>query len=62
MAEPRNNSGALFKNADKETDLHPDYKGSAQVGGVDYWLSAWINTDKDGKKYMAVKFKAKEQS
>ena len=34
----------LFKNDRKESDSHPDYKGSAEVEGVEYWLAAWIKT------------------
>jgi len=57
-----NNSGALFKNEDKrEGKRDPDYKGSAEVAGVEYWLSAWINTSKAGQKYMSLKFKPKEE-
>ena len=59
--EQRDGDGALFKNDDKETSQHPDYKGSITVGGVQYWLSAWIKSSKDGtKKYMSLSAKAKE--
>jgi hypothetical protein len=58
--EQRDLSGSLFKNDRKESDTHPDYKGSALIGGVDHWLDAWINTDRNGNKYMALKFKPKE--
>lgn len=55
------NSGALFKNDDKrEGKKDPDYKGSVNVDGVDYWVSSWINTSKAGQKYMSLKLKAKE--
>ena len=53
-------SGVLFRNERKESDRHPDYKGSAQVAGVQYWLSAWINTSKAGQKYMALKLSPKD--
>lgn len=58
--EMRPNTGSLFKNDKKETDSHPDYKGSALIEGVDMWLDAWINTAKDGSKYMALKMKPKD--
>lgn len=57
----RDNSGALFRNERKETDSHPDYKGQASIDGVEYWMDAWLNVAESGKKYMAVKFKPKEQ-
>lgn len=41
------NRGALFKNDRKEKDRHADYNGTINVGGVDYYLNAWL---KDGKK------------
>jgi hypothetical protein len=53
-------SGSLFRNDKKETDSHPDYKGSALLGGVDHWLDAWINESASGTKYMSLKFKPKE--
>lgn len=52
--------GSLFKNDKKTTDKHPDYKGSAQIEGVEYWLSAWVNTSRDGRKYMKLKFEPKQ--
>ena len=54
------NRGALFKNDKKTSDNHPDYKGQANVNGSDCWVSAWIKTDKTGKKYMSLSFQAKE--
>ena len=29
------------------------------VDGQSYYLDAWVNTSKNGKKYLSVKFKAK---
>jgi len=55
------NSGALFKNDRKESEKHPDYKGSINVEGVDYWLSAWIKTSTKGTKFMSLSVKPKEQ-
>lgn len=62
MGYDNTNKGVLFKVADKQTDKHPDYNGSINIDGVDYWLSAWINEDKNGNKYMSLsKGEAKEQ-
>ena len=57
----KENSGALFKNKDKDAEQKPDYKGSATVAGQAYWLSAWINTAKgSGEKYMKLSLKPKD--
>ena len=34
--EPRDNSGALFKNDRKTEDKHPDYSGPARIAGKDW--------------------------
>ena len=57
---PKDMTGSLFKNDRKESDTHPDYKGSALINGVDHWLDAWINTDRNGNKYMSLKLKPKD--
>ena len=64
MPEYDNNMrGVLFKNDKKESDNHPDYKGNAEVDGVEYWLSAWIKTPKNGgAKFMSMSFKCKDDS
>lgn len=50
MPYDNTNSGALFTNENKNKDSHPDYKGSININGVDYWLSAWIKTPRDRNK------------
>ena len=52
--------GSLFKNDKKEKDSQPDYKGSLNVGGTDYWLAAWLKTGKSGK-YMSLAVTAKDE-
>ena len=54
------NTGALFKNDDKKTDKHPDYRGTLNVDGTEFWLSAWIKTSKRGAKYMALAVTSKD--
>jgi len=41
------NRGVLFINERKEQDSHPDRKGSINIEGKEYWLSAW---DKETSK------------
>jgi len=57
--EKRDNTGVLFKNDRKDSEKHPDYKGSLIVGGQDYWLSAWIKEGKGGK-FMGLALSPKE--
>jgi len=55
------NSGVLFKNDRKESDKHPDYKGSINVNGEDFWLSAWLKTSSKGTRFMSLSVKPKEE-
>ena len=59
--QQRDNSGSLFKNDRKEKDTHPDSKGSAIIGGVEYWVSAWRKTGTGGTQFLSLAFKKKER-
>lgn len=43
-----NNSGALFVNDRKSSPNQPDYRGNADIEGVDYWVSAWVKSTGKG--------------
>ncbi len=58
--EQRDNTGSLFKSTRKTEPSHADYDGQAKVNGTEYWLNAWINQTKDGRKYLSVKLKPKQ--
>ena len=56
----KDNSGSLFKNDKRESDNHPKAKGSAQIDGVEYWVSAWTKVTKDGDKWQSLSFQKKD--
>jgi uncharacterized protein (DUF736 family) len=57
--EQKDLEGALFRNEDKSKPSDPDYKGTCKVDDQEYWMNAWINEARSGKKYMKVKFNLK---
>lgn len=54
------NSGILKRNPSRTKETHPHYKGGAEVGGVSYWISAWIKQKDDGSSFMSLSFEPKE--
>lgn len=56
MAYDNTNSGILSRNERKEKDTHPDFKGSINIEGVEYWLSGWVKEGRDGTKMAGKKF------
>lgn len=59
------NKASLWKNDRKTEDKHPDYKGSVNVEGVEYWMSGWVNTagpnsKRAGEKYISLRLELKE--
>ena len=55
----RTNSGTLFKNDKQGKAARPDYNGSINVDGRDYWISAWIKEGQKGK-FMSLSVKPKD--
>ena len=55
------NRGVLFKNDRKEKDTHPNMKGSINVEGVEYWVSAWTKEGQNGK-FISLSLTPKEQT
>jgi uncharacterized protein (DUF736 family) len=50
----------LQKNIDRKHDKSPEYRGSINIDGQEYWLAAWINANDDGSKYFSGKVTAKD--
>ena len=59
--EQRDNSGSLFRNDKRETDNHPNLKGSAMIDGTEYWVSAWTKLSKNGEKWVSLSFQPKDK-
>jgi hypothetical protein len=64
MAYDNTNKGALYRNERRTQDNHPEYTGSINVEGKEYWLSAWIKEiqkgENKGKKYFSMTVKPKD--
>ena len=50
------NKGAIWKNADKQKDTQPDFKGSINVEGVEYFLNAWKRKEGASEKVPVLNF------
>lgn len=59
MTYDNRNRGAIWKNDDKQDDKHPDFKGSLNVDGVEYWVSAWKRKEGAAAKAPALSFTVK---
>ena len=62
MSEKRTDFvGSLSRNKKKEKGTHPTHKGSCTIGGIPYWISAYVNESRDsGEKYFKLYFEAKK--
>lgn len=57
--ETKPNTGSLFKAKERATEKHPEYTGTINVDGREYWLAAWV---KEGQtqKYFSLALKPKD--
>jgi len=63
MAYDNTDKGSLFTNDKKETEKHPDYNGSINVGGKEYWLSGWKKkSEKTGKTFLSLSVREKQDA
>ena len=53
------NRGSIWKNDKKEKDTHPDFTGSLNVDGVEYWVSAWKRKEGASSKAPALSMSIK---
>jgi hypothetical protein len=63
-----NDSGLLFKNLDKKSDKHPDYRGELDFtcehcGAHSHrTLGAWLRVARNGSKFLSLSFKPRDSS
>lgn len=50
------NRGQIWGNDRKEKPTHPDFKGTLNVDGVEYWVSAWKRKEGANPKAPALTF------
>ena len=56
------NRGIFGRNERKTQDTHPDFTGSVNVGGVEYWLDGYKKERKDGSgSFLSLRVKPKEE-
>ena len=53
--ENKDMTGVLFPVENKQSDKHPNLTGNVLIKGEKYYISAWTNTAKSGKKYISLK-------
>ena len=52
--QQKNNTGAIFKNDNKTTDKHPEYKGKVLVNNKEMEIALWLKTSAKGVKFFSV--------
>ena len=58
--QQKNLRGALFRNERKRDGRQdPDYQGSCMLDNKEFWTDGWVDTAKDGKKYLSLSFRPK---
>jgi hypothetical protein len=59
--EVKDMSGSIFRNEEKTKETDRDYSGNGMIDGREIWISGWVNEAKNGKKYLKLTFKLKEE-
>jgi hypothetical protein len=52
----KDNEVRLWKNKDRETELHPNYTGNGLVEGKEFAVKLWMNVSKKGDTWFKLKF------
>ena len=55
------NGGAIFPNDRKDKETHPDFRGSIDIEGKQFWIKGWKKVAKSGVKYLSLSVNPKEE-
>jgi len=61
MSYDNTNRGQIWPNGKKEKETHPDFTGSLNVNGVEFWVSAWKRKPDANPKAPSLSFSIKEK-
>ena len=56
------NSGALFRAKEKRSDKSPDYTGSINVDGKEFFVSGWKKISRANEWFLSIKLTPKDQN
>lgn len=59
VAYDNTNRGALFREENRKSDKHPEFSGTLNVEGREYYVDAWVNQAQSGRKYFSLSVKPK---
>jgi hypothetical protein len=57
--EPRNAEAYLFGEGQKAEEHHADFSGEIAIDDRRFWIRAWENTSKNGRRYLKVVLRPK---
>lgn len=65
MSYDNTNTGLMYRNERRQNDRQPEFTGTVNVDGVEYWLSGWVKEGKpggklEGKRFFSLSLKAKD--
>jgi len=58
----KKNSGSAFLNDKEGNEKRPDYKGSTDIDGEDYYVALWHRESGSGKEYYYISLEKKSEA
>ena len=58
-AYDNNLRGVLFPEKEKRSENSPDYSGSCEIDGKQYWLDGWKRRSQKGDPFLSLRLKPK---